>query len=112
MIQKYLLNISENKYSFEEEEKQKFLQSILETFELNVSELFENKTIENKVKLKNLLYKNNLKTINEEDFIIYFENKEIARMKKPFYKIMKDLSEINRKDQLYIEATIEFEVKI
>lgn len=112
MIQTYLLNISEDKSDFEQEEKLKFLKSILETLELNVKDFFENNTIENKIKIKSLLQKNNLKTLDEEDFIIYFENNEIARMKKPFYKIKKDLSELDRKNQVYIEALIEFDVKI
>lgn len=112
MIQTYLLNMSENKSDFEQEEKLKFLKSILETLELKIGDLFDNQTIENKIKIKNILQKNNLKTLDEEDYIIYFENNEIARMKKPFYKIKKDLSELDRKNQVYIEAMIEFDVKI
>lgn len=112
MIQTYLLNMSENKSDFEQEEKLKFLKSVLETLELNTKDFFNDNTVENKIKIKNLLQKNNLKTLDEEDFTIYFENKEIARMKKPFYKIKKDLSELNRKNQVYIEASIEFDVKI
>jgi len=112
MIQTYLLNMSENKSDFEEEEKLKFLKSILETLELNIGGLFDNQTIENKIKIKNILQKNSLKAIDEEDYIIYFENNEIARMKKPFYKIKKDLSELDRKNQVYVEAIVEFDVKI
>jgi len=100
--------MSEDKQSFEKEEKNKFLKSILEALELNVSSLFDQDTIDNKIKIKEILKKNNLKVLDEDDFVVYFENKEIARMIKPFYKIKKDLSEIDRKNQIYIEAVIEF----
>lgn len=108
MKQTYFLNMSEDKQSFEKEEKNKFLKSILEALELNVSNLFDQDTIDNKIKIKEILKKNNLKVLDEDDFVVYFENKEIARMIKPFYKIKKDLSEIDRKNQIYIEAVIEF----
>jgi len=112
MKQVYLLNISSNKEEFEQEEKNKFLKTILEVLEFKTDSLFEENTVENKIKIKNLLSKNNLKIADEDDYIVFFENQEIARMKKPFYKIKKDLSELDRKNQVYIEVTVEYETKL
>lgn len=108
MKQIYLLNNSSNIKEFEEEEKNKFLQVILEQLDINVSNLFNSKSVENKIKIKEILSKYNIQIVNEEDFSIFVDNKMIANIKKPFVKIKKDPSILDRKKNLYLEVHVEY----
>ncbi len=107
MKQVYLLNLDQDCILFEEEEKQKLLQSILDELSVDYGDLFANQSTHSKVKLKSILSKYNISTIDDEEFIIFVDNKQIAKMSKPFYKIKKDITSKNRKN-LFIEAEINF----
>lgn len=107
MKQIYLLNVSSNVYQFEAEEKQKFLQNVLDSLDINYSNLFKDDSGETKIKLKILLEKYNIKIVDEEDYFIYVEKDLVAKMQKPIYKIKKDLLSLDRKN-VYMEAEIDF----
>lgn len=107
MKQIYLLNVSENPYTFEAEEKSKFLRAILDSLEVSYEDCFDNQSMVSKVKLKQILDKYNINIVDEESFSIFVDNDIIAKMEKPFYKIKKDITSKQR-NNLYMEAEINF----
>jgi hypothetical protein len=113
-----LLNYNENTRQVEEEEKARFLRGILE-------QCFENTEVANqvqeiwdidgplpapqKIKLRDVLATYNLQVIDDFDggLKIYLENELVANWKKPYYKLMTDLSQVDRKKRLYLEMCVE-----
>lgn len=102
------IELSSDKYKFEELKKNEFLKNILEALELKKQDYFDNNSIENKIKFKSFLIKNNLKILEDEDYMIFFKEKLIAKMNKPIYFIKKDVNKESKK-QVYLEATILYE---
>lgn len=103
-----LLNSDENTRAIEDEEKSRFIYSILEVMGVPVSDIWDpdsELTIENKIKLKSLLSAYNIKIIDFSDgeLQVYVDNELIAEWKKCEYKLKRDLSEIDPKKKLYLE---------
>lgn len=102
------IGYSSNKEEFELIEKNKFLKNILEALEIKKQDFFDENSIDDKIKFKNFLMKNNLKVVEEENFMIFFKDKLIAKMHKPSYTIKKDPNK-DKKNQVYMEAVVVYE---
>jgi len=113
-----LLNHSENTQQVEQEEKNRFLQSLLEQmFESNLEvlsqivEIWNSANIltpEQKVKVRTILDTYNIQVMDDNDgeMKIYVEGELMGQFFKPSYKLKRDYSQLNRKKQLYLEMTI------
>lgn len=105
-----LLNFDENTRQVEEEEKRRFLHSMLE--EIGVPLDFWTSetvlTIEQRMQLRGLLSSYGIQVIDERDGMdIYVEGQKIASWSKPNYILKKDLSQLDPKKRLYLEMLIE-----
>lgn len=103
-----LLNANENTRQVEEEERSKFMRSVLETVGIPMEGIWDETgilTIENKNKLRTILASFNVIAIEdiEGGMKIYANREEIARWNKPSYVLKRDMSQIDRKKQLYLE---------
>ena len=105
-----LLNASENTKQVEEEEKARFVKSVLEEVGIplvNVWDDADSLTIENKIKLRNVLSSFGVNIIDDLDggLQVYIDREMVAEWKKPTYKLCRDHNQIDRKKQLYLEMT-------
>jgi hypothetical protein len=66
-------------------------------------------TIEQKSKLQELLLAFHIQVLDEGDgsMQIFVDNELAGTFHKPTYKIKKDLNEVDRKKQIYLEMTVE-----
>lgn len=107
-----LLNYDANVKQIEQEEQMRFLYNLLEQIGVPVQDFWmgEELSVKQKIQLRNLLTVYNIKLIDDLDgnLKIFFENQLIAEWKKCTYKIKKDLSALDPRKQLYIEASVEF----
>lgn len=108
-----LLNSDEDTRQVEEEEKSKFVRSVLEKIGLPVDEFWTNKDkplgIPEKIKLRQILSAYNIIIIDDlgGELQIYVDNDLAAEWKKSTYKLKTDLRQIDPKKRLYLEMTIE-----
>jgi hypothetical protein len=111
-----LLDYGENTHQVEEEEKTRFLKSLLEQMFEN-TEVFSNilalwpedhLSVENKVKLRSILNKWGIVVIdsNGDCMKVLLDNEEIAIFNKPFYKLKKDLQVRDPKKRIFVEMHI------
>jgi hypothetical protein len=106
-----LLNYTDNTKQVEEEEKNRFLRSLLEQMGVPISEIWDDDTplsIEQKIKLRSLLSAYNVQIIDDQDgFLqVYVDGETVASFNKPIYKLKRDLSQIDPKKQLFLEMEI------
>ena len=117
MKQIILLNHNENTKQVEAEEKARFLRSLLlQMFDNTeaaekVEFIWPEETVlttEQKMELRQLLAIYNLHVIDTpETMEVYLEKEKIASMYKPAYKMKTDLSQPDKKKQVYLEMTVE-----
>jgi len=104
-----LLNFDENTRQVEEEEKRRFLHSLLE--EMGVPLDFWTSetalTIEQRMQLRKVLTTYGIQIIDNDDLEIFVEGEKIASWSKPHYKLKKDLSQLDPKKRLYLEMACE-----
>jgi hypothetical protein len=103
-----LLNSNENTDQIEDEEKTRFVRSILEMLELPVDDLWEENgdlSIESKIKFRNILATYNIQIIDstEGDLQIYCDGETIGRWGKPIYILKKDFKQKDPTKKLYLE---------
>lgn len=116
-----LLNYDENTKKVEEEEKSRFLRSILEELGAPIEEFWEDTdlflSVEQKMKLRNLLQTLNIQVVeNSEDMQIFAflddnggkTNVKIAEWFRPTYKIKKDHSQLDPRKKMFLEMNVEF----
>lgn len=105
-----LLSFDENTRQVEEEEKRRFLHSLLE--EMGVPLDFWTSdtalTIEQRMQLRKILTTYGIQIIDEEDLEIYVEGQKIASWSKPIYKLKRDSSQLDLKKRFYLEMECEF----
>lgn len=106
-----LLNYDANVRQVEEEEKMRFLHSLLEQMNVPVQEFWmgeDSLTVIQRIRLRNLLHVYNIKLVDDRDghLEVYFENERIAEWNKCTYKIKKDLRELDPRKQLYLEMQV------
>jgi hypothetical protein len=108
-----LLNYNENIQQVIEEEKNRFLYHLFEQMGLPIHEFWDANsilTVENKIKLRKILEPEQIQIMNYADGLtqVYIQNKLIGEWRKPFYKIKRDFSKIDKKKQLYLEMHLDF----
>lgn len=117
-----LLNSNENTRKVEDEEKSRFVRSILESIDGLPPEYLEGiwdekgeVTLEGKIKLRQTLHTFDLEVIATPggNLQVYHvpakgEHTLIGEWKKPFYTLKKDPSQINPSKRLYIEMKINY----
>ena len=108
-----LLNYNENTKKIEEEERYSFLRNLIEQMGVPIQEFWttnEPLTIEQKIKLRGILQAYSIQVIDDLDghMQVFVEKDMVGEWHKPNYKLKKDLSEIDRRKQLYLEMSIEY----
>jgi hypothetical protein len=107
-----LLNYDENTRRVEEEEKSKFLRSVLDEMGVPVSEFWTSDaplTINQKIKLREILGAYSIQVIDDLDghMQIYVEGELIGEWNKCTYKLKRDLQQLDPRKQLYLEMKID-----
>lgn len=94
----------------EEEERNNYLLKILENIGVPVEGLFENNSIKNRIKLKELLSKYKVTVVLESsgDMDIYYESDLIAKWFKPRYILRQDHSEPDPSKKLFFEMILDY----
>ncbi len=108
-----LLNYDEDIHQVEEEEKNRFLRSILEQIELPIQDIWGEElilSVEQKIQLRQILSSYDIKIIDDFDgnMKVYAETQVIGEWHKPTYKLKKDPSQIERKKSIFLEMTLDF----
>lgn len=107
-----LLNSSEIIKQVEEEEKTRFVKSILEILGVPIGEFWQEEalTTEGKIQLRRLLSAYSIKIIDDSDGHLQFfvENELVGEWNKPEYKMKRDLSEIDPTKKLYYEMHVNY----
>ena len=107
-----LLNSTQNKKDFEDQEQARFIKSILDCLELSVDFNPDIKqTTEQKIKFKHELQKYKISIISDYDggLKIFVDADLIAEWKKCKYKLKVNEVEKDPKNKLYLEAQVDFQ---
>ena len=108
-----LLNHDENTRAVEEEEKHRFLHSLLDQMGIPVNEFWSgdvNLSIDQKIRLRGILATYNVQVIEDIDghMQVYVENDLVGEWNKCNYKLKKDLRQLDPKKRLYLEMEINY----
>ena len=108
-----LLDSDTNVKESESEEKSKFIRSILES--LNIDLTFWNSeeltlSIDNRIHMRKILSQYEIDIIEAADgeLNIFFEKSKIGSWSKPTYILKRDCSNVDPKKQLYLEMCVNF----
>lgn len=106
-----LLNYNENTRQVEEEEKTRFLRTLLEQMGVPIGDFWTDDsalTIENKIKLKDMMIAYGVQVIDDLDgFLeVYVEGEKVGEWKKCTYKLKRDLKQLDPRKQLYLEMEV------
>lgn len=107
-----LLNYDDNTQKVEDEEKTRFLKSLLDQMGVPIDDFWtadNSLSVNQKIKLRGILATYAIQVIDDLDgFLqVYVEGEKIADWQKPSYKLKRDLREIDPKKQLYLEMSID-----
>lgn len=107
-----LLNYNENTKQVEDEEKMKFLHSLLEQMGVPIEDFWteESLSIENRIKLRNVLNTYSIQVIDDLDgnLQVYVEDQKIGEWNKCKYKLKRDLKQLDPKKQFYLEMEVNY----
>lgn len=108
-----LLNYDENTKAVEEEERTRFLHSLLEQMGIPVNEFWTgeiNLSVDQRIKLRNILATYLVQVIEDLDghMQVYVENELVGEWYKCSYKLKKDLRQIDPKKRVYLEMEINY----
>jgi hypothetical protein len=106
-----LLNHSENTKNVEEEEKTRFLHSILEQMGVPIQEFWTQDgplSIDQRIKLRGILATYGIQVIDDLDghMQVYVEGEKVAEWFKCLYKLKRDLRQLDPRKQLYLEMEV------
>lgn len=106
-----LLNYDANTHLVEKEEQDRFIRSLLDQMGVPVLEFWhsdEPLSVEQRIKLRELLGAYHIDILDHKDghLQVFVERELIAEWHKATYKIKQDLSQLDRKKQLYLEMNI------
>lgn len=106
-----LLNYQENTHQVEEEEKTRFLRSLLEQMGVPIEDFWTSETnlsTAAKIKLRGVLSSFGVQVVDDLDghLQVYVEGELVGEWNKCTYKIKKDLREIDPRKRLYLEMQI------
>lgn len=107
-----LLNHTENTRQVEEEEKTRFLRSILEQMGVPINEFWTEEkplSVDQRIKLRGILTTYGIQVIDDLEgrLQIYVEGELVANWFKPYYKLKRDLKQLDRRKQFYLEMNVE-----
>lgn len=108
-----LLNYDEDTKIVEDEEKNKFLYSLLEQIGIPVSEFWKGEislSIDKRIRLRTILSTYNIQVIDDLDgnMQVYIDNEIVGEWNKCIYKLKKDLRQLDRKKRIYLEMQIDY----
>jgi hypothetical protein len=108
-----LLNYDENVKQVEEEEKLRFLKSLLEQMGVPIEEFWTADiflSVDQRVKLRGILAAYGIQVIDDLDghMQIYVEGELVGEWFKSTYKLKQDLRQLDPRKRLYTEMTIKF----
>lgn len=106
-----LLDYNENTRQVEDEEKTRFLRTLLEQMGVPIADFWAEDgplTIDNRIKLKNTLVTYGVQVIDDLDghLLVYVEGEKVAEWNKCTYKLKRDLKQLDPKKQLYLEMEV------
>lgn len=106
-----LLNYNENTRKVEEEEKNRFLRSLIEQMGIPTDDIWTDDdclSIDRLIKLRNLLIIYSIQVIDDlaGHMAIYVEGELIGEWHKCTYKLKRDCSQLDPRKQLYLEMEI------
>jgi len=106
-----LLNYDESVKKVEEEEKQRFLRSILEQMGVPVQEFWASDaplTIDQRIKLRGILNTYAIQVIDDLDghMQVFVEGEKVAEWFKSTYKLKRDLRQLDPRKQFYLEMEV------
>ena len=105
-----LLDYNENTKQVEDEEKTRFLRTLLEQMGVPISDFWieDSLTIENRIKLRNVLTTFGVQVIDDLDghLQVYVEGEKVGEWNKCTYKLKRDLKQLDPKKQLYLEMEV------
>lgn len=106
-----LLNHNENTHQVEEEEKARYLRSLLEQMGVPVQEFWTQEStlsIDQRMKLRGLMATYGIQVIDDLDghMQVYVEGDLVAEWFKCTYKLKRDLRELDPRKQLYLEMEV------
>jgi len=109
-----LLNYNEKTHNVEEEERQRFLRTLLEQMGVPVEDFWTTDgplSVEQRIRLRGILTTYSIRVIDSLDgeLQVYVDGEKIATWNKPTYKLKKDLREIDPRKQLYLEMHVDCE---
>lgn len=108
-----LLNYNENTRQIEEEEKSRFLRSLLEQMGVPIQEFWTNDsplTIPQRMQLRQILATYNIQIVDDLDghMQVYVDNELVGEWNKCTYKLKRDLRELDPRKQLYLEMSVDY----
>jgi|ERR1035437_795015 hypothetical protein len=108
-----LLSYGENTKQVEQEERIRFLKSLLEQMGVPISDFWESDdplSIDQRIKLREILMSYSIQVVDDNDggMEIYVENEKVAEYYRPTYKLKRDYSKIDPRKQLFLEMTIDY----
>jgi hypothetical protein len=108
-----LLNYDENTQKVEEEEKTRFLKGILEQMGVPIQEFWSTDgplSVNQRIQLRGILATYSIQVIDDLNgqMQIYVDGEKVAEWFKPTYKLKRDLRQLDRKKQMYLEMDVNF----
>ena len=110
-----LLSHNEDTRKVENEEKNRFLRDLLAQMGVPIDDLYPEDnsllSVDQRIKLKNLLaaYSVQLIESHDGDLQVFVENEKVGEFYKPTYVLKRDISQKDKKKQLYLEMMIHFD---
>lgn len=106
-----LLDYNENIRQVEEEERDKFLKSIIAEMGVPIEEFWTTDgplSVDQRIKLRAILNTYSIQVIDDLDghMQIYVEDKLVAEWHKCTYKLKRDLRKLDPRKQLYLEMEV------
>lgn len=107
-----LLNHDENVKQVEDEEKTRFLRSMLEQMGLPIQDFWTSDTslnVDQRMKLRNILGTYGILVVDDLDggMQVYVEGEKVAEWHKCTYKLKRDLRQLDPRKQFYMEMEID-----
>lgn len=108
-----LLNHDEKTKQVEEDEKIRFLKSLLEQMGVPIQEFWTTDaplTVDQRIKLRGVLATYGIQVIDDLDgqMQVFVEGEKVAEWFKPTYKLKRDLRQLDRRKQFYLEMEVSF----
>jgi hypothetical protein len=107
-----LLNYDEGTKKVEEEEKSRFLRTLLEQMGVPIEDFWITDgelSINQKIKLRGILATYSVQVIDDLDgaMQVYVENEKVGEWNKCIYKLKRDLRQLDPRKQLYLEMEVD-----